>query len=331
MNFLITGVGGLIGSSLAGYIIENNLGTVIGIDDFSGGFEDNVPDKVKLYKINLVNDDIESIFAENELDHVFHLAAYAAEGLSPFIRCFNYGNNLIASAKLINSSINFGIKRFVFTSSMAVYGYGAEKPPFHEDMTPSPIDPYGVAKYAVELDLKIANQVHNLDYCIIRPHNVYGERQNIWDKYRNVLGIWMKRILDGQNPIIFGSGEQTRAFTYIEDILPCLYESALSPQASKQVFNLGGTNEISINNACKAVLKVTGSNLDPIHVESRHEVKDAFCNHQKSMELLGFEHKTSLEQGLVAMWNWARRQPERPSLQAWDKLEVEKSIYSYWR
>ena len=119
------------------------------------------------------------------------MAAYAAEGLNPFIRKFNYENNLLATANIINECINNNVKRLVFTSTMAVYGYGDNNPPFGEEVVPAPIDPYGIAKYGCELDIQVAGDQHGLDWCIIRPHNVYGINQNLWDKYRNVLGIWM--------------------------------------------------------------------------------------------------------------------------------------------
>ena len=117
---------------------------------------------------------------------MFHLAAYAAEGLSPFIRRFNYQNNLIGSINLINLSVRHDVERFVFTSSVAVYGTG--QLPMTEDQVPVPEDPYGNAKLAVERDLVCAHDMFGLGYTIFRPHNVYGEYQNIGDNYRNVVG-----------------------------------------------------------------------------------------------------------------------------------------------
>ena len=158
---------------------------------------------------------------------VYHYAAYAAEGLSPFIRRYNYTNNLLASANLINNSIEHNVNRFIFASSMSVYGE-KHSPPFDENMEQAPIDPYGVAKFSVEQDLAIAFAQHSLNYTIIRPHNFYGRNQNIWDKYRNVLGIWMYQIINDMQPTIFGDGKQTRAFSYVDDsiapFLECLSE-----------------------------------------------------------------------------------------------------------
>ena len=187
MKILITGIAGLLGSRLSDWIIENISNcTVVGIDNLSGGYLENLHPKVEFYKTDLVEDPISHIFKKHQFDFVFHFAAYAAEGLSPFIRAYNYDNNLKSTAKIINESINHNVKRLVFTSSMAVYGHGENKL-FVESQIPKPIDPYGVAKYACEMDIIIAGEQHDLDWCIIRPHNVYGINQNIWDKYRNVL------------------------------------------------------------------------------------------------------------------------------------------------
>ena len=249
-NILITGVAGLLGSRLADWIIENKGDEyqVIGVDDLSGGFEENIHPEVKFWQMDLVNHPIENIFEAHKIDYVFHFAAYAAEGLSPFIRGYNYDNNLKSTARLVNECIKADVKRLVFTSTLAVYGHGYGGV-FDEDQQQAPIDPYGVAKYACEMDIQIAGEQHGLDWCIIRPHNVYGIKQNIWDKYRNVLGIWMFQHLNGEPMTIFGDGLQTRAFSYIDDSLEPLWNAAIRPEASKEIINLGGIAEHSILHA----------------------------------------------------------------------------------
>ena len=203
MKILITGVAGLLGSRLADWIIENKPEVeVIGVDDLSGGYLENINPKVELWQMNITEHPIENIFEFHQIDYVFHFAAYAAEGLSPFIRCYNYDNNLKATAKIVNECIKHDVKRLVFTSTLAVYGHG-DGGIFNETQVPKPIDPYGVAKYGCEMDIQIAGEQHGLDWCIIRPHNVYCVKQNIWDKYRNVLGIWMFQHLNGEDLTIF--------------------------------------------------------------------------------------------------------------------------------
>jgi len=328
---LITGVAGLLGSRLADWIIKNQPDyQVIGIDDLSGGYKENIPKNVLFNNLNLVKQtqQLSSIFNYYKPDYVFHFAAYAAEGLSPFIRTYNYDNNLRATAAIVNECIKNDVKRLVFTSTMAVYGHG-EGGIFHEDMRRNPIDPYGVAKSACEMDIEIANFQHGLDYCIIRPHNVFGINQNIWDKYRNVLGIWMYYHMDGQPITIFGDGTQKRAFSYIDDSLEPLWNAAIKPEASKQIINLGGIHEYSINEAADTLIEVIGGGKK-IHLEGRHEVHTAISTHQKSIDILGFEHKTDLREGLTKMWEWAQLQPKRERF-IWEDYELEKGIYSFWK
>lgn len=328
-TILITGVAGLLGSRLADWIIKNMPNyNVIGIDDLSGGFKENVHPNVKFHCMDLKDPKLRTIFEQETPDYVFHFAAYAAEGLSPFIRTYNYQNNLIATANIVNECIRHNIKRLVFTSTMAVYGHG-EGGIFHEDMRRDPIDPYGVAKAACERDIEIANEQHGLDYCIIRPHNVYGAKQNIWDKYRNVLGIWMYYRLNNQPITIFGDGTQLRAFSYIDDSLEPLWNAAIEPKASKQIINLGGIHEYTINEAADTLLEVIGSG-EKIYLEKRHEVHIAVPTFQKSIDILGFEHKTDLKDGLTRMWSWAQQQPMRDRF-VWSKYEIENGLYSFWK
>jgi len=326
---LITGVAGLLGSRLADWLIENNSEiNIVGIDDLSGGYEENVNKNITFINQNLITSDLDSIFEEHNFDYVFHLAAYAAEGLSPFIRQYNYENNLVATTRIVNQCIKHNVKRLVFTSTLAVYGHG-EGGIFDEKQQPAPIDPYGVAKYACEMDIQIAGEQHGLDWCIIRPHNVYGKNQNIWDKYRNVLGIWMYQHMNGKPMTIFGDGEQTRAFSCIDDIVEPLWKSAILPEASKEIINLGGVEEWTINDACKVLQKVIGGGVVE-YKEGRHEVKHAIPTWKKSIGILRFQHKTKLEDGLRDMWEWAQKQPKREQF-VWDAYELDNGIYSFWK
>ena len=340
MKIMITGVAGLLGSRLADFLIDNGH-HVIGIDDMTGGYVDNINPDVDFCEVNIATDldKLDNIFSVSKPDYVYHLAAYAAEGLSPFIRGYNYTNNLVATANIVTQCIKYNVRRLIFTSTMAVYGHGMKDSTlFNESLPRAPIDPYGNAKAACEIDIEIAGEQHGLDWCIIRPHNVYGEGQNIWDKYRNVLGIWMYRIINKLPVLIYGNGQQTRAFSYIGDSLPSLWKAAIEPKASKEIINLGGIKSHTILNACMPLIRVIGE--DDVHykydgipiefVEPRFEVEHCVPTWIKSDDILGFEHKTDLEQGLRTMWNWAIKQPNREQ-KLWDKYELDKGIYDYWR
>ena len=329
MRVLITGVAGLLGSRLADWLIENKEDVIVcGIDDLTGGYLENVHSQVLFYRMNLTEHPIEEVFETFKPDYVFHFAAYAAEGLSPFIREYNYVNNLQATAAIVNNCIKHDVKRLIFTSTLAVYGHGYGGI-FDEEQIPKPIDPYGVAKYGCEMDIQIAGEQHGLDWTIIRPHNVYGVKQNIWDKYRNVLGIWMYQHLIGQPMTIFGDGEQTRAFSFIDDSLEPLWNAAIRPEASKQIINLGGIEEVTIKDAANILQEVIGGG-DVVYLEGRHEVKHSIPTYQKSIDLLGFEYKTDMKSGLTQMWEWAQKQPMRERF-VWPEYELDKGIYSFWK
>ena len=330
MKILITGVAGLLGSRLVDYIVENHPDTeIVGIDDLSGGYFENVNPKITEFrKFNLVDGNISGCFEEHKFDYVYHFAAYAAEGLSPFIRTYNYQNNLVATSRIITECIKHNVKRLVFTSTLAVYGH-QDGNMFDESQVPKPIDPYGVAKYGCEMDIQIAGEQHGLDWCIIRPHNVFGVKQNIWDKYRNVLGIWMYQHMIGEPMTIFGDGTQTRAFSYIDDSLEPLWKASQDERASKQIINLGGIKEYSINEANEILREVVGGGSVQYH-EQRHEVKHSIPTWQKSIDLLDFEFKTDLKEGLTKMWEWAKKQPVRERF-VWPSYELDKGIYSFWK
>ena len=230
---LVTGAAGFIGSHLTRRLMESGY-RVVALDDLSGGFRDNLPADADFVEASVLDQDrLTKLFEKHKFRHVYHLAAYAAEGLSHFIRKFNYSNNVLGSMNLINLSVRHGVERFVFTSSIAVYG--SNQVPMHERMAPSPEDPYGIAKYAVELDLRAAHELFGLQYTVFRPHNVYGEYQNIGDRYRNVIGIFMNQLALGQPLTIFGDGQQQRAFSYIDDVVWPMVACLDMPETARRV------------------------------------------------------------------------------------------------
>ena len=328
MKILITGVAGLIGSNLSKHFLQNKY-EIIGIDDLSGGYRDFIPNEVKFYNFNLLDSKkVDEVFKIEKPDYVYHLAAYAAEGLSPYIRKYNYENNIICSINIINACINYGVKKIIFTSSMAVYG--EQEPPFIESLTPTPVDPYGIAKYAVEQDLREAYQKFNLNYTIVRPHNVIGVNQNIWDRHRNVIGIWIRRIINNQSITIYGDGLQTRAFSDIKFYMKPFEK--LMFEYSNDIFNIGADKEFKIIDVAKILQKIAfkhGFESEIEYFEPRTEVKHAFCNHNKAKQLLDFKDETNIEKTIEEMFLWAVKQPTR-EVKNMD-YEIEKNMYSFWR
>ena len=329
MKIFVTGCAGLLGANYTRHLL-NNGHEVIGIDDLSGGYKAFIAkgEKFKFIKLNLEKrKKLVELFEEHKPEILLHFAAYAAEGLSPFIRNFNYRNNLICSANLINECINHNTK-FIFTSSMAVYG--EQEPPFTEDKRPQPVDPYGIAKYAVECDLKLAHEQFGLRYNIVRPHNVLGIYQNIWDRYRNVIGIFIRKTLNRQPILVYGDGEQTRAFSDIKYYMEPF--DRLLTDCDNETFNIGADKYFTLNEVAKTVQEIGkkyGYEVPIEYGEPRHEVKHAYCNHDKAKNLLKFEDDTKLEELIESIFVWAMKQPNRKVKTM--EYEVTKDIYDYWK
>jgi UDP-glucose 4-epimerase len=324
---LVTGAAGFIGSHVTRHLLALGF-DVVALDDLSGGYQDNVPAAAR-WAAGSVTDValLTHLFESEKFEYVYHLAAYAAEGLSHFIRRYNYETNLIGSINLINLSVLHEIKCFVFTSSIAVYG--ANQLPMVESLTPQPEDPYGVSKYAVELDLQAARHQFGLNYIVFRPHNVYGEHQNIGDKYRNVIGIFMNQILSGQPLTVFGDGEQTRAFSYIDDVAPVIARSVFNERAYGEAFNVGGDTAYTINQLIRVVSQALEVTPQVNYLPARNEVKHAYSSHEKVREYFDVPPAVSLEAGIARMAAWVRQVGSRTTKE-FANIEIPRGLPAGW-
>lgn len=339
---LVTGGAGFVGSHVVDHLIEMGHEVVV-LDDLSGGTLDNLPAATKADWLHgdenppciFVEADmcdanyVDTIFRTYKPDYVFHLAAYAAEGLSHHIRRFNYETNVVGSANLINAAVNYGVKRFVFTSSAAVYGYGGGAI-YESSAHPEPIDPYGIAKLAVEQDLKAAKEMFGLPYTIFRMHNVYGPRQNMNDGYRNVIGIFMRQCLQGHPMTIFGDGWQRRQFTYIDDVAPFVANCINVKNTFCRTFNIGNDEQYSIGQVAAFVQDALEVEAEIQYLPARTEVKMINLEHREFQAVFGLHRSVPLSEGVSRMAAWARTQQLRePRLFA--EIEIDKNLPAAWR
>jgi UDP-glucose 4-epimerase len=328
-RILVTGGAGFIGSHVAEALLKRGHEVTV-LDDLSGGTTANLPAAAVFVHGSVCDAPlIDRLFSDSSFEYVYHLAAYAAEGLSHFIKRFNYTNNVIGSVTLINAAVNTGVRGFVFASSIAVYG-STPAAAMTESTMPHPEDPYGIAKFAVEQELRVTRDMFGLDYVVFRPHNVYGPRQNIADRYRNVVGIFMNQILQGRPMTIFGDGTQTRAFTSIEDVAPIMADAIATPQAWNEIINVGADRAWSLNELAAAVARAMGVEPAVEHLPARMEVLHAHSVHEKARRIFGERTPTSLDAGLAAMAEWVRsRGPQ--STTPFADIEIRRNLPAAWR
>lgn len=326
---LVTGAAGFMGSHLVDWLVEKDL-EVYGVDDLSGGYMRNVNEKSKFVELDLRDKEAtKKLIEEIKPELIFHLAADATEGRSQFTPINCTERTYLGFLNLIAPAINNNLKRVVVASSMSVYG--DQQAPFHEDLEPKPEDIYAIAKAAKEKSVQILSSVHDFEYVIVRPHNVYGEKQNIADPYRNVVGIFINSLLQKKNFFIYGDGEQKRSFTYIEDCVLPLVKCGFMDNMNGEIINIGPGPDtaITINELAQVVLEEFFESKDipeefkPVYLEDRpKEVKYAFCTYDKAQKLLGYEPKTELRTGIRKMIQWARDLgPQKPVYL--DSFEIE--------
>ena len=301
---LVTGAAGFLGSHLCEKLRNLNY-EVIGIDNMSGGNLENVPNDVKFHKIDCCDLKKINTIMKN-IDIVYHCAATAHEGLSVFSPVQISKNNYMATVTVVSAAINNKVKRIIYCSSMA--RYGDQPTPFTEDMTPKPVDPYGISKVAGEDVLKNLCNLNNIEWVIVVPHNIIGPRQKYDDPFRNVVSIMINRILQNKSPIIYGDGEQKRCFSYIDDCIYCLLALIDNKNVAGEVINIGPDEEfVTINKVAEICSNVTGSNLKPeYHPDRPKEVKIATCSADKARKLLNYKTTTDLHTGIKKTYEFIK-------------------------
>jgi UDP-glucose 4-epimerase len=295
-RILVTGVGGLIGSHVARGLRELGV-SVVGCDSFITGQKRNVPKTIEFTEA-----DCRDLGTMRDLctdaDVVVHCAATPYEGLSVFSPHFIADQIFGTSSAVFSAAMSEGVRRIVFTSSMARYGAGAV--PFVETQPTAPVDPYGVSKVAAEMLLRTLSELHEREFVICVPHNVVGPGQRYDDAYRNVAAIMINRALSGDDILVYGDGQQRRCFTHVGDVAEQICALALAPSVSGQIFNLGSdTGFITVDALACRVVERTGRTVRVRHLPPRHgEVRDATCCHDRIEAFMGYRSTRTLDDAL---------------------------------
>jgi UDP-glucose 4-epimerase len=331
MKMLVTGAAGFIGSHVSEWLITQGH-EVLGLDDLSGGFQENIPAGVK-FENKSVLEPLDELFLSYRPEVVYHLAAYAAEGLSHHIPVFNYQNNLAATANVLGSAYRAGTRHFVLTSSIAAYGHPQGGAAFDESSPCVPCDPYGIAKFACELHLKSHFQYHGgPSYTIFRPHNVFGPRQNIADPYRNVVGIFILKALQGLPMPIFGDGTQTRSFSYVSLVARCIAEAGQLAEAKNLTVNIGGDQSLSVRELAHEIAVAVDLPENIAWLPARHEVAHAHCDHQLARTLFkdAYGTEVSIREGLEEMIKYVRSHPIPEATECPAPIEIQDHLPPSW-
>lgn len=309
-NIFISGIAGFLGSHLADAFIAQGH-HVIGIDNLTGGYRDNVPEKAEFYACDC--NDLATVMAcMEDSDVVYHCAAAAYEGLSIFSPHFVTRNIVTATSAMISAAVRNRVKRFINLSSMSRYGSNAV--PFTEDMLPSPQDPYGIGKWASELLVRNLAEVHGMEWVIAVPHNIIGPRQKYDDPYRNVASIFINLMLQGRQPFVYGDGEQMRCFSFISDVVAPLVRMATDAACVSQVINVGPDDEfITINHLAERIAALLNFPLQIQHLPARpQEVRLANCSAGKARRLLDYQPQIPLDEGLLRMIDYVEQRGVKP-------------------
>lgn len=310
MKVFVSGAAGFLGSHLAEAFLRAGH-EVAGCDNMIGGDLNNLPEGIRFEQADCCDvEAMKRLTRGTEL--VYHCAAIATEGLSVFSPALIARHVYENTAGLLVGAATNRVGRFVFCSSMARYGVG--KPPFGEDQPALPEDPYGIAKYAAELLVANLCETHEIEYVIAVPHNIIGPRQKYDDAFRNVASIMINRMLQGKQPVVYGDGEQTRCFSFVQDCVDPLVKMGTLPGLSGEIINIGPDEEtVTINELARILGELLDFELDPVHVPTRpREVKHATCSADKARRLLGYESRVSLREGLQSMVDWIRLHGTKP-------------------
>jgi nucleoside-diphosphate-sugar epimerase len=307
MRYLVTGGAGFIGSNTVDELVRRGHSVVV-LDDISSGKEDNLAEirnKITFIKGSIT--DIEAVRkAMHEAEYVLHLAARTSVPRSMKDPIETNKINIDGTLNVLVAAKELKVKRVVFAASSSVYGETTTLPKV-ETMQPEPISPYGVTKYVGELYGQTFGRCYGLENVALRYFNIFGPRQDPGSPYSGVLAKFCTAYLEDTAPVVFGDGQQTRDFTYVENAVQANLLACEAPNASGRVFNVGVGGRISLNDVLCELGKITGKTLEAKYEGPRDgDIRDSQADISQAREILGYEPKVTFEEGLARTFEWYR-------------------------
>jgi nucleoside-diphosphate-sugar epimerase len=307
MRYLVTGGAGFIGSNIVDELVRRGHDVAV-LDDLSSGKRTNleqVAGKVDL-QVGSITDFDTVQKACDGVDYVIHLAARTSVPRSVKDPIESNRINIDGTLNVLVAARDAKVRRVVFAASSSAYG---ETPilPKIETMPPAPISPYGVTKYVGELYAQVFGRVYGLENACVRYFNVFGPRQDPTSQYSGVLSRFMLAVLEGKKPVIYGDGEQSRDFTFIENVVDETLRACEAPDASGRVFNGGTGSRITLNQVIHLLAKISGQPIEAVYDPPRNgDIRDSQADISLARRVLGYEPRVQFEEGLRRTWEWYR-------------------------
>jgi nucleoside-diphosphate-sugar epimerase len=308
MRYLVTGGAGFIGSNIVDELVKRGEEVVV-LDDLSAGKETNlaaVRSKIELH-IGSITDLAAVQSACKGVHYVIHLAARTSVPRSVLNPLETNHVNIDGTLNVLLAARDAKVRRFVFAASSAAYGETPTLPKI-ESMPAQPISPYGLTKYVGELYAQVFGRVYGLENACLRYFNVFGPRQDPTSQYSGVLSRFMLAVIEGQAPVVYGDGEQSRDFTYVENIVDATLRACETPGASGLVFNGGTGARITLNQVLKLLEQITGKAVKPRYDAPRDgDIRDSQADVSLARKILGYEPRVHFEEGLKRTWDWYKK------------------------
>jgi nucleoside-diphosphate-sugar epimerase len=313
VRYLVTGGAGFIGSNIVDELVRREHEVIV-LDDLSTGKECNVVhvrDKIDC-RVGTITDLATVRDCCDGVDYVLHLAARASVPKSVENPIETNFVNINGTLNVLVAARDAKVRRVVFAASSAAYGETPELPKI-ETMRADPVSPYGVTKYVGELYGQVFERVYGLESVSIRYFNVFGPRQDPSSQYSGVLARFMLAALEGKQPVIFGDGEQSRDFTYVDNVVDQTLRACEAKGASGKIFNGGTGARITLNDVVAMLAKITGKKIEARHEAPRTgDIRDSQADVSLAREILGYKPHVAFEEGLRRTWDWYRASYRQP-------------------